>query len=72
MKNIYQLKQYNCRSNEVTIQKEKQANNTIDYDKVLEPMNSTFDISSYFSGVDLKAGTYKNPFIHKVDYFESN
>lgn len=53
------------RTNEVTRQKERETNSTtkIDYDRILTPKNSTFDFTSYFSGIDLKPGKVFNLFI---------
>ncbi|XP_049887652.1 ATP-binding cassette subfamily C member 4-like isoform X1 [Pectinophora gossypiella] len=42
-------------TNEVTRQKERETNSTttIDYDRVIAPKNTTFNLATYFSGIDL-------------------
>lgn len=48
------------RTNEVTRQKERETNSTIkDYDRnLLTPTNSSFNLGSYFSGIELQPGIY--------------
>ncbi|CAH2099918.1 unnamed protein product [Euphydryas editha] len=42
-------------TNEVTLMKERESNSTVkDYDKVTTPVNSTFSLTSYFSGIELQ------------------
>ncbi|XP_045455226.1 ATP-binding cassette sub-family C member 4-like [Melitaea cinxia] len=42
-------------TNEVTLMKERESNNTVeDYDQVIPAVNTTFSLTSYFSGIDLE------------------
>ncbi|KAG6461025.1 multidrug resistance-associated protein 4 isoform X1 [Manduca sexta] len=55
-------------TNEVTIQKEKETNGTTkEYDNVISPKNSTFNISHYFSGVTLDPDLDIHAYIGPLD-----
>ncbi|KAJ0181181.1 hypothetical protein K1T71_003266 [Dendrolimus kikuchii] len=55
-------------TNEVTNKKDKESNATTkDYDEILAPRNSTFNIASYFSGVDLQPDLDIHAYIGPLD-----
>ncbi|XP_063833055.1 ATP-binding cassette subfamily C member 4 [Ostrinia nubilalis] len=55
-------------TNEVTRMKERESNGTkIDYDTVIVPRNSTFNLSSYFSGIKMKPDMDIHAYIGPLD-----